>query len=140
MANLLSLSVLFTYYFQVRNRVVGLGSGCGFSGWSSPAARSAGERGSARSRPARSRHPAAARRRRGTGSAQGWPGTGPARTATVGDGRVPGNREGDRMAPDDLTLAAGARLLHIGPHKTGTTAIQGAFYLARGRLAAHGVV
>jgi len=44
------------------------------------------------------------------------------------------------MAPDDLTLAAGARLLHIGPHKTGTTAIQGAFNLARGRLAAHGVV
>ena len=44
------------------------------------------------------------------------------------------------MAPDDLTLAAGARLLHIGPHKTGTTAIQGAFHLARGRLAAHGVV
>ena len=44
------------------------------------------------------------------------------------------------MAPDDLTLAAGARLLHIGPHKTGTTAIQGAFHLARGQLAAHGVV
>jgi hypothetical protein len=44
------------------------------------------------------------------------------------------------MAPGDLTLAPGARLLHIGPHKTGTTAIQGAFHLARGRLAAHGVV
>jgi hypothetical protein len=44
------------------------------------------------------------------------------------------------MAPDDLTLEAGARLLHIGPHKTGTTAIQGAFDLARGRLAEHGVV
>jgi hypothetical protein len=44
------------------------------------------------------------------------------------------------MAADDLTLEAGARLLHIGPHKTGTTAIQGAFHLARGRLAAHGVV
>ena len=43
------------------------------------------------------------------------------------------------MAPDDLTLEAGARLLHIGPHKTGTTAIQGAFDLARGRLAEHGV-
>src|SRR5207247_5288675 len=57
-----------------------------------------------------------------------------------GDGRVSVNREGDRMAPDDLTLAAGARLLHIGPHKTGTTAIQGAFHLARGQLAAHGVV
>ena len=44
------------------------------------------------------------------------------------------------MAPDDLTLEAGARLLHIGPHKTGTTAIQGALDLARGRLAEHGVI
>jgi len=44
------------------------------------------------------------------------------------------------MAPDDLRLEAGARLLHIGPHKTGTSAIQGAFDLARGRLAEHGVV
>ncbi|HXZ72208.1 MAG TPA: hypothetical protein VEH31_15255, partial [Streptosporangiaceae bacterium] len=44
------------------------------------------------------------------------------------------------MAPDDLTLEAGARLLHIGPHKTGTSAIQGAFHLARGQLAEHGVV
>ena len=43
------------------------------------------------------------------------------------------------MVPDDLTLAPGARLLHIGPHKTGTTAIQGAFHLARPRLAEHGV-
>ena len=43
------------------------------------------------------------------------------------------------MAPDDLTLAAGTRLLHIGPHKTGTTALQVAFHLARARLAAHGV-
>ncbi len=39
-----------------------------------------------------------------------------------------------------LLLRPGARLLHIGPHKTGTTAIQGAFDLARARLAAHGVV
>ncbi len=44
------------------------------------------------------------------------------------------------MAADDLMLEAGARLLHIGPHKTGTTAIQGAFHLARERLAAHGVL
>jgi len=34
----------------------------------------------------------------------------------------------------------GSRLLHIGPHKTGTSAIQGALYLARKRLAAEGVV
>jgi hypothetical protein len=39
----------------------------------------------------------------------------------------------------DLRLEAGTRLVHIGPHKTGTTAIQGAFHLARERLAAHGV-
>ena len=42
------------------------------------------------------------------------------------------------MAAD--LLAAGTRLVHIGPHKTGTTAIQGALHLARERLAAHGVV
>jgi hypothetical protein len=41
---------------------------------------------------------------------------------------------------DDFLLAAGTRLLHIGPHKTGTTTVQGAFYVARERLAAHGVV
>ena len=35
---------------------------------------------------------------------------------------------------------AGTRLLHIGPHKTGTSAIQGALYLARERLAAQGVI
>ena len=34
----------------------------------------------------------------------------------------------------------GSRLLHIGPHKTGSTAIQGALHLARERLAAEGVV
>jgi hypothetical protein len=42
------------------------------------------------------------------------------------------------MAAD--LLAAGTRLVHIGPHKTGTTAIQGALHLARERLAAQGVV
>jgi hypothetical protein len=41
---------------------------------------------------------------------------------------------------DGLLLAAGARLLHIGPHKTGTTTVQGAFCLARERLTVHGVV
>jgi hypothetical protein len=35
---------------------------------------------------------------------------------------------------------ASTRLVHIGPHKTGTTAIQGALHLARERLAAQGVV
>lgn len=42
-------------------------------------------------------------------------------------------------AQQDLLLPAGSRLVHIGPHKTGTTTIQGAFYLARDRLHEHGV-
>ncbi|MGW1872154.1 hypothetical protein [Streptomyces sp. NPDC001975] len=36
-------------------------------------------------------------------------------------------------------LAAGTRLLHIGPHKTGTTAIQGALFAAKDKLPEHGV-
>ncbi len=44
------------------------------------------------------------------------------------------------MVADDLQLQADARVLHIGPHKTGTTMIQDALHLARERLAAQGVV
>ncbi|HXZ71298.1 MAG TPA: hypothetical protein VEH31_10595, partial [Streptosporangiaceae bacterium] len=53
------------------------------------------------------------------------------------------------MAADDvlvetssggLPLEPGTRLLHIGPHKTGTTAVQDAFHIARERLPAYGVV
>ncbi|MEV5309526.1 hypothetical protein [Streptomyces sp. NPDC052610] len=33
----------------------------------------------------------------------------------------------------------GTRLLHIGPHKTGTTAVQGALFAAKDRLPAYGV-
>ncbi|MEU2619864.1 hypothetical protein ABZ642_17320 [Streptomyces sp. NPDC007157] len=36
-------------------------------------------------------------------------------------------------------LPAGTRLLHIGPHKTGTTAIQGALFAAKHKLPEHGV-
>ncbi|MFW6694111.1 hypothetical protein [Streptomyces sp. MAR4 CNX-425] len=36
-------------------------------------------------------------------------------------------------------LPPGARLVHIGPHKTGTTTLQGAFHRGRRALAAHGV-
>jgi hypothetical protein len=36
-------------------------------------------------------------------------------------------------------LPAGTRLLHIGPHKTGTTAVQGALFAAKDALRAHGV-
>lgn len=44
------------------------------------------------------------------------------------------------MAGDDLLLPERAVLLHIGPHKTGTTTLQGALRLARPALRAHGVV
>lgn len=37
-------------------------------------------------------------------------------------------------------LPAGTRLLHIGPHKTGTTAIQGGLFAAKDLLPEHGVV
>ena len=44
-------------------------------------------------------------------------------------------------APDaELVLPMGARLLHIGPHKTGTTALQAALSQARRAMTAHGVV
>ena len=43
------------------------------------------------------------------------------------------------MVPDDLMLTAGTRLIHVGAHKTGTTAVQGAFHLVRERLPEHGV-
>ncbi|MET7699821.1 hypothetical protein [Streptomyces sp. NPDC005485] len=37
-------------------------------------------------------------------------------------------------------LPAGTRLLHIGPHKTGTTSIQGALFAAKDAMVPHGVV
>jgi hypothetical protein len=40
---------------------------------------------------------------------------------------------------DTLTLPDGARLLHIGPHKTGTTSLQGALWNARDAMRAQGV-
>jgi hypothetical protein len=44
------------------------------------------------------------------------------------------------MFDKDLVLPDGAVLLHVGPHKTGTTAIQGALFQARGAMAKLGVV
>jgi hypothetical protein len=41
---------------------------------------------------------------------------------------------------DDLVLPDKGVLLHVGPHKTGTTAIQGAFFQARAELAKIGVI
>jgi hypothetical protein len=40
----------------------------------------------------------------------------------------------------DVLLPEGARLLHIGPHKTGTSSLQSAFHRARRSLAGHGVL
>ncbi|MER5749975.1 hypothetical protein [Streptomyces sp. NPDC002088] len=51
---------------------------------------------------------------------------------TRGDARV---NDAAAITP----LPAGTRLLHIGPHKTGTTAIQGALFAAKDALPAHGV-
>jgi hypothetical protein len=44
------------------------------------------------------------------------------------------------MTEPDLTLPAGARLVHIGFPKTGTTSIQGAMEIAREPLRKHGVL
>jgi hypothetical protein len=44
------------------------------------------------------------------------------------------------VAPRDLELPPGAILLHIGPHKTGTTTIQHALHVARPTLAAHDAI
>jgi hypothetical protein len=43
------------------------------------------------------------------------------------------------MTAGGSTIPEGARLVHIGPHKTGSTAIQVALQSARDRLAEHGV-
>jgi hypothetical protein len=45
----------------------------------------------------------------------------------------------DLERQDESPLEADAVVLHIGPQKTGTTAIQGALHMQRERLAAHGV-
>ncbi|MEV7980515.1 hypothetical protein [Streptomyces sp. NPDC086519] len=50
------------------------------------------------------------------------------------DAPSPTSRTGSLAA-----LPAGTRLLHIGPHKTGTTAIQGALFAAKDKLPEHGV-
>ena len=40
---------------------------------------------------------------------------------------------------DDVLLPEGTRLVHIGPHKTGTTTLQGAFHAARRKVERQGV-
>ncbi|MFJ9560798.1 hypothetical protein ACIRQQ_12240 [Streptomyces fuscichromogenes] len=51
------------------------------------------------------------------------------------------NAPADPIGPTGplAALPAGTRLLHIGPHKTGTTAIQGALFAAKDELPGHGV-
>ncbi|MCI0384184.1 hypothetical protein [Streptomyces sp. CNQ085] len=44
------------------------------------------------------------------------------------------------MHGERFTVQPGTRLLHIGPYKTGTTALQGAFHRARRELTDHGVL
>ncbi|MGW1210676.1 hypothetical protein ACWD5F_13700 [Streptomyces sp. NPDC002499] len=57
---------------------------------------------------------------------------------TSDDDRVNGSRAG--LAPQPAPLPAGTRLLHIGPHKTGTTSIQGALFAVKERLPEYGIV
>ena len=48
--------------------------------------------------------------------------------------------EGSRtLVADDLPLPEGSRIVHIGPHKTGTTALQAAFWNNRKAVAKQGV-
>jgi hypothetical protein len=43
------------------------------------------------------------------------------------------------MNPNELLLPPAARLVHIGPHKTGTTSLQRAFHTGRDAVSHHGV-
>lgn len=49
-------------------------------------------------------------------------------------------RHDDPVNAGTLPLPTGTRLLHIGPHKTGTTSIQGALFAAKDAMPEHGVV
>ncbi|MFE2043392.1 hypothetical protein ACFXAZ_21195 [Streptomyces sp. NPDC059477] len=53
--------------------------------------------------------------------------------------QIPGQSP-DRPPGPPPALPGGTRLLHIGPHKTGTTALQGALFAAKHALPPHGVV
>jgi hypothetical protein len=59
----------------------------------------------------------------------------PSRKAT-GPSPVPDN---GCVTATEVTLPAGSILLHIGPHKTGTTSVQSAFHAARRELARRGI-
>jgi hypothetical protein len=56
------------------------------------------------------------------------------------DDPVNGGSSATTSAPGETAaLPTGTRLLHIGPHKTGTTAVQGALFAAKEAMARHGV-
>jgi hypothetical protein len=56
------------------------------------------------------------------------------------NGGSPATTSATTSAPGETApLPTGTRLLHIGPHKTGTTAIQGALFAAKEAMAGHGV-
>lgn len=53
---------------------------------------------------------------------------------------MPSDRDNAQVTiADDVLLPDGTRLVHIGPHKTGTTTLQGAFHAARRRVEQQGV-
>ena len=56
------------------------------------------------------------------------------------DGEVPVRDNAPVTALADVLLPRGTRLLHIGPHKTGTSSVQSAFHRARRSAAGHGVL
>ena len=52
---------------------------------------------------------------------------------------TPGSVDNGRISADPMTLPVGSRLLHIGPHKTGTTALQNTLIWEREKLPAQGL-
>jgi hypothetical protein len=57
----------------------------------------------------------------------------------IGSGGVLNTAGGFAPEHDPMTLPVGSRLLHIGPHKTGTTALQNTLFLGREELSAQGL-
>ena len=62
------------------------------------------------------------------------------RAGPLRDGSLPVRDNAAVTALADVLLPRGTRLLHIGPHKTGTSSLQSAFHRARRGLASHGVL
>ena len=73
--------------------------------------------------------------RRDSSTARAHARLGPAGLAAGGEG----TRDGTGPDGERLLLPEGTRLVHIGPHKTGTTSLQAALYAARPALLEQGV-